>query len=126
MVLVDTSVWIDFLNNAQRAPGLPKLVLENEVTCHPWVVGEIMMGHLGSQRNRILADLETLPSFPVATLSELSDFVEKERLFGTGLSLIDAQILYTAILENCPLWTHDRRLQVAAKKFRIDYVARVS
>jgi len=58
MILVDTSVWIAHF----RKPGseLAKLLNEERVMVHPFVMGELACGNL-QHRARILSDLEMLP-----------------------------------------------------------------
>lgn len=61
-----------------------------------------------------------LPVYPV---EELGDFIEREKFYGLGLSLVDIQLLYAAILNDSTLWTHDGQLQKAALRFGKDYEA---
>jgi hypothetical protein len=86
---------------------------DSEVVCHPFVIGELACGNL---RNRlgILSLLQSLPSVPEVANEELLLFVERHRLMGRGLGLIDAHLLAAAQLAAIPLWTLDRRLREAA------------
>ncbi|MBI3540994.1 MAG: VapC toxin family PIN domain ribonuclease, partial [Deltaproteobacteria bacterium] len=62
-----------------------------------------------------------LPALPVHPVPELHDFLEREKLYGHGISLVDLQLLYASLLEDCVLWTHDKNLQQLAKKYgRVD------
>ena len=78
-----------------------------------------MMGDLRSHRLFFLERIKRLPSLPVYSMDELFYFVEKEKLYGKGLSLTDAQILYAAIINHNSLWTLDHALQRAAEKYDI-------
>ena len=100
--------WIDFFRDERKAVILPELLSEKRVCIHPWIFGELMMGDLGIQREVILDDLTSLHQLPIHDISELSDFVENEKLFGRGLSFIDAQLIYSCLLHDCFLWTKDR------------------
>lgn len=111
MILVDTSVWIDFLNGASAAAPLSSLLVEGEVLSHPWVVGELALGHLGPRRPAILADLERLPVAPVATDAEVRRLIEERALAGSGIGWVDAGLLASALLAGARLWTSDRRLR---------------
>ena len=119
MVLIDTSVWIDFFHGEQSAESLPELLLEKRVRCHPWVLGELMLGSLGAERKKTLEDIGTLPQLQEYEIHDLKKFVEEERLYGKGISLVDLQLLYAALSNNCLLWTHDRQLYDTAKRFGI-------
>ena len=111
MVLVDTSVWVDHLRRG--SPDLTALLSDAEVACHPFVVGELACGNLRN-RSEILSLLQSLPSVPEVANEELLLFVERHRLMGRGLGLIDAHLLAAAQLAAIPLWTLDGRLREAA------------
>jgi predicted nucleic acid-binding protein len=121
MILVDTSVWIDFFRGARRAQDLATLLTENRVAAHDWVIGELLLGHLGKQRKMIIDDLRRLPRLSSATLSEIEHFVEEESLFGKGLSLVDTQLLYSSIVEKAKLWTHDKGLEQVATAYAVNF-----
>ena len=44
MILVDTSVWIDYLRSGN--PLLAELLEQNRVIMHPMVLGELACGNL--------------------------------------------------------------------------------
>lgn len=124
MILVDTSIWIDFLRGRGPASNLQKLLTSQLVVTHPWIHGELMMGSLGPKRKQILADISFLPTLSVYAIHELEDFVEERKLYETGLSLVDAQLLFAAIVEkDCLLWTRDKKLHKAAARFGLAYSA---
>jgi predicted nucleic acid-binding protein len=112
LILVDTSVWIDHIRRADRA--LVELLDAEEVAQHPYVVGEIALGTLKS-RALILDQLSALPSVVIASQDEVMTFIERRRLYGVGVGLVDAHLLVSAHLTpECRLWAHDRRLRNAA------------
>lgn len=118
MVLVDTSVWIDHLHEAE--PELLELLERSGVTQHPMVIGELSLGSL-RDRDRVLGLLSNLPSTPVATHVEVARFVNANVLHGNGLSLVDAHLLASVVLApGTRLWTRDKRLQVAARRLDVD------
>jgi predicted nucleic acid-binding protein len=58
MILVDTSFWIEHLRaGSNRLRGL---LLDEQVLCHPLVVGELACGTL-RKRDEILTMLKALP-----------------------------------------------------------------
>jgi predicted nucleic acid-binding protein len=112
LILVDTSIWIDHLR--QRLSALERLLDLGEVLGHPWVVGEIALGHL-SNRDEILGLLSNLPQATVATAPEVLAVIDRHRLHGRGIGYVDAQLLAAALLTpTAGLWTSDRRLSAAA------------
>jgi len=112
MILVDTSVWIDHLHQSESA--LVGLLEQAQVCIHPMIIGELALGSLRN-RSALLELLADLPGIPVATHSELLNFVESHTLYGLGLSLVDAHLLASLRLAgSSQLWTRDRPLHAAA------------
>lgn len=112
MILVDTSIWVDHLRRG--LPDLAELLDAGEVLCHPFVIGEIALGHL-RRRDEILGLLAALPSAPVAAHDEVLGFVDAQRLAGSGIGWVDAHLLASAALAAVSVWTADRRLASAAR-----------
>jgi hypothetical protein len=110
-LLVDTSVWIDHLRRGNAA--LAGQLVEGEVWCHPFVVGEVACGHL-DDRSEILSLLSSLPQAPVAAHDEVLAFVEANGLAGKGVGWVDAHLLAAARLAGLSLWTLDRPLVAVA------------
>ena len=116
MILVDTSIWIDHLR--KRNPRLPSLLQEEEVLCHPFVIGEIACGNLGN-RSEILQLLSALPRARIAEHDDVLHLLETRRLFGRGLGWIDAHLLASALLTRCAVWTRDTAMGEAAETLGI-------
>lgn len=112
MILVDTSVWIGHLRDGD--PALAGLLDHAEVLVHPFVLGEIALGHL-RQRAFVLSMLDDLPRAAVATEQEVLDFIDRHALFGYGIGYVDAHLLAAVRLSAAAgLWTRDKRLHKAA------------
>jgi predicted nucleic acid-binding protein len=117
MILVDTSVWIDHLRASDSR--LRSLLLSSKALGHPWVVGEIALGHL-SRRDEILGLLKNLPQATLATHDEVMSLLEGRRLFELGIGYVDAHLLTATLLTSgATLWTRDRRLLAAAEQLGI-------
>ena len=112
MVLVDTSVWVDHLRRHNAA--LADLLSAGEVTCHPFVIGELACGSIGN-RAEVLSLLAALASLPKAGDSEVLGFIERLGLMGQGLGLVDVHLLASCALAHVPLWTRDRALDASAR-----------
>ncbi|MBI5299191.1 MAG: VapC toxin family PIN domain ribonuclease [Deltaproteobacteria bacterium] len=123
MILVDSSVWIDFFHGKTTATSLGLLVETEKVLLHPWILGELMVGHLGKPRQNRLNDLGLLPKAAIHSIEVLKDFVEQEKLFGLGFSLVDIQLVYSSLLEDAFIWTFDRKLDLLAKHYKKAYSA---
>ena len=111
MVLVDTSVWIDHLRNDNAR--LRPLLEAAQVLVHPFVVGELALGHL-KRRREVMALLCKMPQAEVASHAEVLGFVERRDLSGKGVGYVDAHLLAAAALAGAQLWTLDLRLRRVA------------
>jgi predicted nucleic acid-binding protein len=118
MTLVDTSVWVDFLAGRPAAADLQSLLLSNEVACHPAVLGEVALGSIAN-RHRILGLLASLPRVPAVDDEGVMQLIAKARLNSTGIGWVDAHLLASAEREATRLWTHDRRLEKAARRLGV-------
>jgi len=118
MVLVDTSIWIDHLKKGNI--HLEKLLLDIEVACHPFIIGELACGNLKNS-SEILSLLHSLPQTPDVENDEVVLFIEKNKLMGRGIGLIDVHLLASARLAHIPIWTRDKRLLKASASLQIAY-----
>jgi predicted nucleic acid-binding protein len=108
MVLVDTSIWIDHLRQADAA--LMQLLETQQVLMHPYIIGELACGHL-NPRDEVLNLLSVLPPTRLAEAHEVLYFIEANRLYGKGIGYVDAHLLSSVALERgAKLWTRDKRL----------------
>ena len=113
MILVDTSVWIDFFRG--RAPELAEALDRGEVVLHPWVLGELTLGQRGARWSSMLRDLALLPQADVVSDDEVLAFIEARHLGGKGIGWVDAQLLAAALSQDSTLWSVDKRLTLAAR-----------
>ena len=118
MVLVDTSVWVDHFRRGEH--HLANLLLDAEVACHSFIIGELACGNIGNRTN-ILNLLRSLPQIPTVNLDEYLYFVERNQLYGVGIGFVDVHLLASAKLAGVSLWTNDKKLQRAASGLEINY-----
>jgi predicted nucleic acid-binding protein len=112
VILPDTSVWIDHFRGGEKllAPYLRSV----DMLLHPFVVGELAVGHL-PRRADTIRRLELQLQAPVIDPSDVLVFIERHQLAGRGLSYVDVQLLASVYsLTNARLWTLDKRLDIAA------------
>ncbi len=116
MILVDTSVWVDHFRAADAR--LTDLLLDGEVLCHAFVVGELACGNL-RRRAEVLALLAALPQILAMSGEDVVRFVDEHRLIGRGLGWVDVHLLASAYASRERLWTRDRRLREAAQRLDV-------
>lgn len=107
MVLVDTSVWIEFLRKGHRP--LDQALAEGKALTHPFVIGELACGGLrgGHEVRRLV---ERLPQVEEATHDEVMAMIERRRLSGSGIGWIDAHLVASALISRARLLTLDKAL----------------
>ena len=116
-VLVDTSVWVNHFR--QHNSALTQLLEADMVLMHPMVLGELACG-TPPARAQTLADIERLQQTQQASLREVLDFIDREKLFGLGCGLVDMVLLASTLMTpGIALWTLDKRLCALAERFKV-------
>jgi len=118
MILVDTSIWVFHLRQSSRQ--LEKLLMNAEVMCHPFIIGELACGNL-KNRNEIISLLQSLPSAPTIEFDEFIFFIDRNHLMGKGIGFVDVHLLASAQLTGIPLWTANKRLKSAADQLKLTF-----
>ena len=114
MILVDTSIWIEFFKSnpvfVNEIESL--LVSKNVITIEP-IFAELLFGSRNDyERKIILSYWKVLPKikFPEGSFIESADFADKRNYHNVGIGLIDS-ILSKAVIENKHLiWTLDKKI----------------
>jgi hypothetical protein len=119
MVLVDTSIWINHLQKGNV--HLEKLLLDMEVACHPFIIGELACGNL-KNRSEILSLLHSLPQAHSVENDEILHFIEMNKLMGSGIGLIDVHLLASARIASLHLWTSDKKLFNTSVSLQMAYI----
>ncbi len=118
MVIVDTSIWVIHLRQGSRQ--LRKLLMDAEVMCHPFIIGELACGNLNN-RNEIISLLQSLPMAPTIEFDEFLFFIDRNHLMGKGVGFVDIHLLASAQLTGVPLWTTDKRLKSTADQLELTF-----
>lgn len=123
-ILVDTSVWAQHFRDAN--PSSVALLRLDLKLIHPMVLLELACGTPPALRSRTLGNVSLLRQANQPTVSEVLDFIEREKLYGLGCGLVDVTLLaFTLITAGVRLWTLDRRLANLAQRFGIGYQPKV-
>lgn len=113
MILADTSVWIDFFR--LRKPELRKLLDNNHVVMHPFLVAELALGSL-HDRPSTLAKLDNMPQVRAVDLRDVRQMIEARALYAKGIGLTDAHLVASCLATpGTLLWTTDGRLGKVAE-----------
>jgi len=118
MILVDTSIWIAHLREGNK--HLEKLLMNAEVVCHSFIIGELACGNL-KNREEILSLLQALPAAATIDHTEFLYFLDHNKLMGRGIGFVDVHLLASATLSDIPLWTSDKKLLNVTTELHIAY-----
>lgn len=118
MILADTSVWIDHFR--KRNGALYQQLQRNNISTHPFIVTELVLGNLPDRQNAI-ASLDRLPMVKVAQPHEVRRLIEAHSLFRRGIGFVDAHLIAsTLITPHTLLWSRDKRLHQVAEMLGIE------
>ncbi|MBA7540807.1 hypothetical protein ES705_33110 [subsurface metagenome] len=113
MVILDTSVWIEFFKgNEPYFREVQKLIDTRSVFAIEPVFGELLQGALSKrERDYILKFWDYISKINEPELFiKAGDLSFKEKLVSKGIRLIDASIIFSAINNNYKLWTLDKKI----------------
>ncbi len=118
-LLVDSSVWIEFLD--EQTGAIDSLLANPSLCSHPFVVGELVVGDLG-RRSKLISALQTINRIGSIKDDDVVRFVRKNKLQGRRIGYIDCHLLASVCFEgNTFLWTSDKRLRTAAVELRVAF-----
>jgi len=112
MIILDTSVWIEFLkNNKKFFPEVRKLMEGGEILAVECVFGELLQGVKSkNEKATILTYWKHLPKENRADIIiDAGIYSAENKLLDRGVGLIDAMILIHGIKSNSKIWTLDTK-----------------
>lgn len=119
-VLVDTSLWVDHFQRENAS--LAYLLAEGLAMTHPMVLGELTCGTPRVPRAQTLSTIALLDLTEQASFEEVTNFIERETLYGMGCGWVDMVLLTSTLLTpGTQLWTLDRRLASLAQRFGVSH-----
>jgi predicted nucleic acid-binding protein len=114
MILVDTSVWIDFFRQSDPSIDntLSDLLENNEVVALSAVFGELLQGAKNKEEEKIILEFwEYLPKIEEEELLIEAGKLSREHKFITkGVGLLDCCIMVACKLNNLQVWSLDKKL----------------
>lgn len=113
MVLVDTSVWIEFFR--ARDPvyaDLMALLRDRRVLAVECVFAELLQGAKGKRERDVILELwESLPKFErPETLLKAGELSGVQKWRDKGVGLIDAWIITAARASKAKVWSLDKKM----------------
>ena len=116
MVVVDTSVWVNYLRNPQSDSGrvMDSLLFRGEVLMVGMVLSEVLQGARTSSGLATLRDRLTALEFLEVTLEtwiKVGEIALELRRLGSPVPLTDLTIAAVAIQHNQSVYTLDQHFQ---------------
>lgn len=123
MVIVDTSVWVDFMRAGDERLG--GWIASDQILQHPFVTAEVGMGSFRSveERSRVIDLLESFEQVEIADSGAFHNFVSANLLYGTGIGFADAQLIHACTFNPVArLVTCDKRLAEQAQRLGVQLI----
>ena len=122
MVILDTSVWVEFFKG--RAPffnTITALLDENQVYALECIFAELMQGALNKRERDILFEYwQNLPKPEIENIFIKAGIESgKNKWISKGIGLIDSVIILSARETISKIWTLDKKLKTISKKEEI-------
>jgi predicted nucleic acid-binding protein len=114
MILVDTSVWVEFFRQKGALVSIFEEKLVARELCAPsFVFGELLQGAKDARERSILHKVwASLPRLEEEGVwIRAGEFASKHKTFAKGVGLLDVAILMTARHHQTRLWTLDKKLR---------------
>jgi len=112
MIILDTSVWIEYLKNNQTFfPKIRKLLENGEILAVECVFGELLQGVKNKFEKDIVLEFWThLPKEQYKNvIIEAGEYSAQNKLLDHGVGLIDTIILMHGIKSESKIWTLDAK-----------------
>jgi predicted nucleic acid-binding protein len=113
MIVIDTSVWIEFLKqNPLYVPTITVLLENREVLAVEFIFGELLQGVKNKREKRIITDYwKSLPKCSQENVwIEAGNYSSENKLFSKGIGLIDCAIIVSARKHQAKIWSLDKKL----------------
>jgi predicted nucleic acid-binding protein len=112
MIILDTSIWIEYLKkNNEYFPKISSLLENREILAVECVFGELLQGTKNkSEREIVLKFWVYLPKENYTNIFiEAGRYAAENQLMDKGVGLIDAVILLHGIKSKSKIWTKDNK-----------------
>jgi predicted nucleic acid-binding protein len=114
MIILDTTVWIEYLKNNQEYYSIVSVLLENKkILAVECIFGELLQGVKNKYEGEIILKYwKYLPKKIYRDITvEAGNYSNKNKLSDKGVGLIDAIILMHGIKSKSKIWTLDKRFK---------------
>ena len=119
MILADTSIWIAMFRTGAYKAELGKLIADDQLCIHPFLIAELALGAL-PERRKTLAWLDQLISLRPVRLEDLRHMIETRGFASKGIGLTDAHLIASCLATpGTRIWTLDGKLGKVAESLNL-------
>jgi predicted nucleic acid-binding protein len=115
MILLDTSIWIDyFRQQAAHLNEISVLLQSRQILAYEPVFSELFYGVRNKKELELVKSLwRILPKAPFdpGTILEASLYAQRNTFYQKGIGLMDACIMYAVVRDHALLWTLDKNIK---------------
>ena len=122
MILIDTSVWIEFLRgNEKYFPQVSELLESGNVHSVEPIFAELLQGANNKREVEIITDYwNNINNYNEKGLwIESGKISQEKKLYSKGIGIIDAMIISYANKYNLKIWSLDKKLNSVLDKSMI-------
>lgn len=119
MIIIDTSVWVEFFkNNSLYYPSVREMLENQSVLTIDCIFAELLQGARNqNERDVILSYWNNVPVVDIENLYINAGIYSSEnKLISRGIGLIDSVIIVSSNHYKAQVWTLDKKLKSALKK----------
>jgi len=122
MIILDTSIWIEFLRGNEKYYSIVKDLLENQkVLAAECIFGELLQGSLSKREQNII--VQYWNNLPKCSIDEIwiqaGKYSAENKLHSRGIGLIDCIIIVSAKNHNAKILSLDNKLNSILTKDEI-------
>jgi predicted nucleic acid-binding protein len=121
MIILDTSIWIEFLKGNKAYFSKICTMLENmDILAIECIFGELLQGTKSEKEREIIKKYWThLPKKNIENIIiKAGEYSSRNKLLDNGVGLIDAIILMQGINSNMKIWTLDKKfMKIIPKEY---------
>jgi len=116
VIILDTSVWIEFLKgNVGYFAKVRELIEKQQVLAHEPIFAELLQGVKNKREDEIIHQYWTfLPKTNIRnSWIKAGEYSAQHKLLAFGVGIVDACILVAALETQSSIWTLDKKLRGA-------------
>ncbi len=122
MILVDTSIWIEFFKKKEPIfTELKELIEASEVIVHEVIFAELLQGCKTKQEESLLLQYwENLSKLPIeGSFLEAGKLSFANKYIDKGIGLIDSVLINHVKKQKIKIWTLDKKISKALHKAEV-------